>query len=193
MESNQIASLIYLTLLGAVIATSFFAANRKNCGKLAHYAAIWGLIFIGVIAAVGLWSDIRSTVLPQQAVYTADGRIEVPRGADGHYHLTLHISGTPVHFLVDTGATDVVLSRADARRLGIDPDTLAYYGQARTANGLVRTARVRLEDVRLGEIVDPRLNAWVNDGELDTSLLGMAYLQNFAKIEIERDRLILTR
>ena len=41
----------------------------------------------------------------------ADARIEVPRSNDGHYHLTLDVNGTPVDFMVDTGASGVVLSQ----------------------------------------------------------------------------------
>ena len=98
----------------------------------------------------------------------------------------------PVQFVVDTGASDMVLTRSDARRLGIDPAGLAYVGQAQTANGVVQTARVRLHDVRLGTTTLPEVGASVNAGQLDTSLLGMSVLRRFSKIEIAGDRMILT-
>jgi aspartyl protease family protein len=94
--------------------------------------------------------------------------------------------------MVDTGATNVVLSRRDAERLGIDPASLVYLGQAQTANGIVRTARVKLNDVQLGSWQDETLAAWVNDGEMDGSLLGMDYLGKF-HIELAADRLLLRR
>ena len=50
----------------------------------------------------------------------------------------------PVRFMVDTGASDIVLSRRDAERVGIEPGSLSYLGRARTANGAVATAPVRL-------------------------------------------------
>jgi aspartyl protease family protein len=148
------------------------------------------MIFVGVIAGYGLWGDIRSSITPQQQI--SGERIEVPRAADGHYYLTLTIAGTKVPFMVDTGASNVVLTRADARRLGIDPDVLNYFGEANTANGVVRTARVKLTDVELGPVKDAVLTAYVNDGEMDGSLLGMDYLGRF-RIEIAGDRMILTR
>ena len=103
--------------------------------------------------------------------------MEVPRAFDGHYYLTLDLNGVPVDFVVDTGATDMVLTRADAARIGLDPDALAYTGVAGTANGQVRTARVRLDEVSLGGILDRNLPASVNEGVMDTSLLGMSYLR----------------
>ena len=62
-----------------------------------------------------------------------------------------------------------------------------------TANGIVRTARVTLNDVRLGNIQDAAVSAYVNEAEMDGSLLGMDYLSRFERIEIARGRLILTR
>lgn len=195
MTADDIGRLTYLVLLGAVLLAYVLIANRDRLGQVVRSALLWGLIFLGAIAAVGLWQDVRDQVRPQQAVMTdaAGTRIEVPRAPDGHYYLTLDIAGTPVRFVVDTGATDMVLSRADARRVGIDLDGLRYSGRAITANGSVRTARVRLPEVALGRIVDRDVTAWVNEGEMDLSLLGMGYLQRFSRIEIERNRLILTR
>lgn len=179
-------------LLTAAIVGSYLLHNRGNMGKVAQQAAIWVLIFMGVIAVVGLWGDIRTSVMPQQAMLS-DSRIEVPRSPDGHYYLTLGINGTPVRFVVDTGATDMVLSQQDAARTGLNPDGLAYLGSAQTANGTVRTAAVRLESVTLGDFTDRNLGAVVNQGQLAGSLLGMGYLGLFDRIEIANGQLVLTR
>ncbi|KPP87334.1 MAG: aspartyl protease family protein [Rhodobacteraceae bacterium HLUCCA08] len=192
MTGDQIARFAYLALLGAAVAGWFFAQNRDSMGKTLQQAAIWVFLFIGTIAAVGLWTDIRGDIAPRQAVME-DGTIEVPRAEDGHYYLTLQINGTPIRFVVDTGATEMVLSRADAKRVGIDPDNLAYLGNAYTANGIVRTASVRLDSVALGPITDYDLRAVVNEGDLFGSLLGMGYLDRFDRIEIEGGRLVLHR
>jgi len=193
MPGDDIARLLYLVLLGSAIAGYFLLSNRQRLGQVAQQAAVWGLIFVGAIAGVGLWSDIRQDVAPRQTVFGEEARVEVPRAADGHYYMTVEVNGTPVRFVVDTGATDVVLTREDARRAGLDPDALDYYGQARTANGVVRTAPVRLEEVALGPIEDRGVRAFVNAGEMRESLLGMGYLNRFERIEFVRDRMILTR
>ena len=99
----------------------------------------------------------------------------------------------PVRFLVDTGASELVLSLADAARVGIDPASSAFVGRARTANGMVATAPVRLGRVEFGGFSDSGVPASVGGGELDVSLLGMSYLDRFASIEIEGDRMTLRR
>ena len=92
MDSVSTGHLIYLIVLGLAVAGWFFAQNRESLGKTTQQALIWGLIFIGVIGAVGVWQDIRDDVMPRQSV-VGDGRIEVPLARDGHYYLTLNIEG----------------------------------------------------------------------------------------------------
>jgi aspartyl protease family protein len=193
MDTNDLGRLTYLILLGLVILFWFLVQNRQSLGKTLQQALVWGLLFLGVIAAFGLWSDIRQTVRPMQTVISDEGRITLPRAPDGHYYLTAEVNGTPIRFLVDTGATDIFLSRADAISAGLDLAELAFIGSAMTANGQVRTAPVRLESIRLGEIEDRGLRAFVNEGEMRESLLGMTYLQRFASVEIRQGALILTR
>ena len=191
MDGETIARLGYLALLLAVLGGWLLVEFRGRAGLAMRTAAAWGLIVIGLMAGYGLWQDIRTDMAPRQAVMEG-GEIRVPRAEDGHYYLTLTIAGTPVQFMADTGASGVVLAEADARRLGLDPDNLMYLGEARTANGTVRTARVTLEDVELGPYAEPTMSAWVNEGEMDISLLGMDYLGRF-RIEIDRGEMILRR
>jgi len=193
MDGDTTARLIYLGLFLLVIGGYFIVANRDRMGQMARQASLWGLIFLGAIAGFGLWQDIRDDIIPRQSVFAEDARIEVPRAFDGHYYLTLHIDGTPVQFVVDTGATDIVLSHEDAARIGIDLNTLIYSGSANTANGVVRTARTRLDELALGSIIDRNVPVWVNEGEMNGSLLGMAYLQRFERLEISNGKLVLER
>ena len=192
MDSEETGRLIYLVLLGSVIAGYFLISNRARMGEMARQAALWGFIFIGVIVAYGLWSDVSNTVLPRQSAFE-NGRIEVPIRTDGHFHLTLHVGEVPVEFIVDTGASGVVLTQDDAERVGIDTASLIFGGRASTANGEVRTARVRLEDVSLGDLDEGTLRAFVNEGELDSSLLGMSYLRRFGRVEFTPRTLVLER
>jgi aspartyl protease family protein len=195
MSVDQSMQLLYLVLLGGVIGGYFFLANRHRLGRLVQMGAIWFFIFVGMVLVVGLWDDVTRTAMPRQDVMLVDGAtvIEVPRERDGHYHMTLGVNGAPIRFIVDTGATDLVLSREDAARAGLDLDELRYFGRAFTANGEVRTAQVRLDEVRVGEIVDTFVPAVVNEGDMRVSLLGMSYLQEFGRIEIADDTLRLVR
>lgn len=193
MGDYEIGRFIYLAILLVAVGSWVFVQNRQSLGKTLQMFAVWGFIFLGVIASYGLWHDIRQTVRPQQNVAVDAGRVEVPRAPDGHYYLTLDVNGAAIEFLVDTGASQVVLNERDARRAGIDTENLAYLGRAQTANGEVRTASVWIDEMSLGGITDTGVRVWVNQGALDQSLLGMGYLQRWSSIEIRNGALVLTR
>ncbi|HEY0275556.1 MAG TPA: TIGR02281 family clan AA aspartic protease [Paenirhodobacter sp.] len=184
--------LIFYLLLLMAFGGYFFVALRKDFSKTLQQVSVWALLFLGLIGAYGLKDDIRQNLFPAQSVLPG-GRIEVPVGPDGHYYLTAEVNGVPVRFVVDTGASQIVLTRRDAERAGIDTRALAYVGQANTANGTVATAPVRLKTVDLGPIHDSDLRAVVNGGEMDGSLMGMAYLTRFARVEFGGDRMVLER
>lgn len=193
MTSDETARLIYLSILVAVIGGTFIVSNRLNMGQMLRQALLWALIFLGVVAGYGLWQDVGQDLVPRQAVFAEDARVVVPRSRDGHYHLRLEADGVPVDFIVDTGATSIVLTREDAQRIGINLDDLVYTGVAQTANGTVRSARAMVSSLTLGEIEDRNVTVWVNNAEMPGSLLGMAYLQRFDRIEIADNTLVLHR
>lgn len=193
MSAIDTGHLIFLVLLGLMVLAMFVIGNRQSLNKTLQQAAIWGLIFVGAIAAVGLWGDIQRVTGTARAVTQQNGQITVPRSPDGHYYLSLDINGVPLRFVVDTGATDLVLRQSDAVRAGLSPDQLAYTAQANTANGVVALAPVRLDTVALGPHRDENVRAVVNQAPMQMSLLGMGYLQRWGSITIANNTLTLTR
>ncbi len=191
MSGETIAQVGYLALILVALGGWAIVEFRGRMGFALRAALAWGLIFLAVVAGYGIWSDVKSD-LTQSAVVRDDGRIEIPRAPDGHFYMTLDINDTPIRFMADTGATAMVLTQADAASIGIDPASLDYDGEAMTANGVVRTARVRLPQVAFGAHLDENFPAYVNEGQLDGSLLGMEYLSAF-RIEIDGPKMILRR
>jgi len=195
MDANDSPRLIYLGILLVAILGGVLIANRGRMGQVFQQGAIWFFIFLGTALVFGNWDRIQRTLVPAQSFVSGDGGtvIELPRRFDGHYYMTLRINGELVEFVVDTGASDIVLSADDARGVGLDLRDLAYMGRAQTANGMIRTAQVFLDEVRVGDMIENDVRAIVGEGDLGISLLGMSYLQHFGKIEIENDTLRLIR
>lgn len=189
MDGETLARVGYLAVILVALGGWVLVEFRQRMGQALRMGLAWGLIFVGIVAGYGLWSDIRRDVMPIQEV-VQDGAVEVPRSADGHYYLTLMIDGTGVPFMVDTGASGMVLAGKDAEALGIDLDSLEFRGQAYTANGVVRTARVTLDEVELGPFRNERFGAFVTEGALEQSLLGMDYLGQF-RMEFDGGKLVL--
>lgn len=192
MDDFDTARFFYLAILLGAIGVYTLVSYRRALGQMIRHAILWALIFIGVLAGYGLWQDIAPRLAPVQITH-GTGVIEIPKDARGHFVLIADVNGKPIEFLVDTGASVVVLSREDAQKSGISLDNLAFTGIANTANGSVKTAAVKIDTINVGGVQDDDVRAYVTSGELFGSLLGMSYLQRFEKIEISRDKLILTR
>ncbi len=185
-------NIIYLVVLLVGLVGFTLINRRPNFSQMGKALALWGVIFMTILVGVLLWNDLRGQIQPQQVVLT-DQAVTVPRAADGHFYLTLEVNGTPTRFVVDTGATAIVLTRADAEAAGVDTGSLVFSGRANTANGTVETAPVRLDTLALGGSLDTGVRAVVNNGEMDESLLGMSYLSRFSRLEIADGQLLLER
>lgn len=131
-----------------------------------------------------------SATSPQQPT-ASDADATIAKAADGHFWADAVVDGRPVRFLVDTGATTVALTLDDARSLGLDPDGLTYSYTVMTANGSEKAAPVRLGLVAVGRAEVTNVQAFVLQGGLQTSLLGMSYLGRLAKFEATPDSLVL--
>ena len=113
-----------------------------------------------------------------------------PVDARGHVLLDAVVNGAPVRFLVDTGASLVVLTPADARAAGLDPGGLAFDARASTANGVVRMAPVTLREIRLGQLAVGDVPGAVVEN-LNVSLLGVSFLSRLRSYEMRDGRLTI--
>lgn len=117
-----------------------------------------------------------ATPVAEAAVGASGTDAQVVKGADGHYWAEANIDGKAVRVLVDTGASVVALTRADALRLGVDPEPEAFTGTVQTASGVVRAAPVQLKTISVAGARVDRVQALVVEQGLEYSLLGMSYL-----------------
>lgn len=190
MDPSDWPRLVYLAVIVAALLGAYLLASRRNIRKFVTHSGFWLFAFIGTVVVFGLWDDIRNTAMPRSAV-VSDEKITLRREYDGHFYSMVRINGEPIRFLVDTGASELVLSKPDAEAVGLDIGELQFWGRASTANGEVRTASATLSEVRLGSRIERNFRASVNEGEMDISLLGQSYLRGFAKIEIAGDTMSL--
>jgi aspartyl protease family protein len=104
-------------------------------------------------------------------------RASIYRNPKGMFTKVGSINGLPVNFLVDTGASAIAMSTREARRLGLNYRMEGKKIVVRTASGLSSAYAVKLNVVKLGDIVQRNIDAIVIDGdESATVLLGMSYL-----------------
>ncbi|MCC6467046.1 MAG: TIGR02281 family clan AA aspartic protease [Alphaproteobacteria bacterium] len=203
---------LVIGVLWAVLMLSAFIARARQ-GPIAHlvrYAAAWLLIGLGLLTVYSFraelfgWRDrVVAELVPQRGL-PARGQgdtgepgsqygnsISFRSREGGHYVVEAHVNGAPIRFMVDTGASDVVLTPADARRVGLNPNTLDYSRRYNTANGVVAGAPVVLDRVRVGPIEIENVRASVNKAEMAGSLLGMSFLGRLSGYEVQNGILTL--
>lgn len=181
-----------------LVASGVLASRRLNLGKAVRYLAIWAAVVAGLVAVYGFRGELellRGRMLgelePSIGQEMAGGLMEFRRGGDGHFYVSADVNGRPVRFLVDTGASDIVLSPADARKLGFRLNALNFNQYYETANGTGRGATVRLNSIAVGQIRFRDVRATVNDAPMSESLLGLSFLDRLSGYEVRGDSLIL--
>lgn len=112
-------------------------------------------------------------------------------GPGGHFWVQATLDGEPIELVIDTGATDITLSLADARRLGFEKGRLQFDRAYQSANGVILGAPVRIRELRIGQQSLYDVDAVVVDAPLEVSLLGMSFLRRLDSYGVERGRLVL--
>ena len=138
--------------------------------------------------------DTYASVSPPRAanyLLNSERRARLHRSDDGHYYADVAVNGTPIRMIVDTGATKVALSRADARKAGLLLSDKDYSASGLAVAGTIKMAPIVIERMHMGEIDLRDVSAVVFDADEGPSLLGMSFLNRMSNIEIHNNDLIL--
>ncbi|MEZ5874472.1 MAG: TIGR02281 family clan AA aspartic protease [Hyphomicrobiales bacterium] len=211
-ESGMIAGLdattfgyvaFFLALL-VYIAGGLVTRYAGGASAMIRDAVTWLALGLGLVTIYAYKDDLMpiaarvvGELLPGTAMtveQSAGGvtEVKIRRRLDGHFTATVDINGKPISMIVDTGASSIVLRPEDARKAGIDPDTLTYRIPVLTANGRTVAARVRLKEVAIGPLDRTEVDALVaRPGALTQSLLGMSFLSRLRSYEFSGDFLTL--
>ena len=144
-------------------------------------------------AELGLEQSQNAGPAPRQIARTTATGAEtvIPAGRNGHFLVTAEVEGVEILFLVDTGASQVILTAEDAERLGHRVEFLEFSERFQTANGEIRGAPLLLSELRIGDLEIEDVRASVIRAPMSTSLLGMSFLSRLAGYEVGEEGLIL--
>lgn len=203
INNDQFANALYLMPIAALLSAGILAGSRGSMPTVLRQLAIWLVIILCLVSVYLYRYDLQrfgdrllAGLMPGRAVVvtTQDGAQEVilNKSMSGHFETNALINGAQVHMLVDTGASSVVLSHADAQAVGINPENLSYTVSVMTANGRTSAAPTRLSEIAIGPIVRRNISALVaQEGQLDQSLLGMTFLSTLGSLQMQTDELKL--
>lgn len=111
-------------------------------------------------------------------------------GRTGHFFVPIRLNGQSLHLLIDTGATATVFKQSDARRAGLNPTNLRYVHPVRTANGVVKMARVNIAELKIGGAVFWNVLVLISPRN-DVSVLGVRTLSRFKSYTVAGNTLTL--
>lgn len=191
--------LLALTI-GAIllaVGAGMFTATRPRLGQAMRNTAYFGLVAVLLLTVAqlaghnsrseaALWLDRTrpAEIVGKETV--------IALRADGHFWVEAQLNGTPVEFLVDTGATYTGVSRRVAEHVGLQPDENDAGVILETANGPIVARMAEANSLRFGGIEANALPVAIGpDGEVDTNVIGMSLLSQLAGWRVEGNRLIL--
>lgn len=117
--------------------------------------------------------------------------VVLQREADGHFYTNASVNGTPIRVMIDTGASSIALTRADAQKSGLFLSENDFNEVGRGAGGEIRLRRVLFDRVAVGSIEARGVSGVVIGGDGDISLLGQSFLATLGSVTIEGDRMVL--
>ena len=184
--------------LGMAVLIGARLLSGRLAGGTGKHLAIWTAVVMVLVLGysfrddlTGVFQRVRSELVPSYPVQAAGGDLVIARDQDGGFVVMGQVNGQPVRFLVDTGSSDIVLSPADAKRLGVDPSALTFGKPVETANGLGYGAPFTADTLKVGSISLTQVPMSINKAPMSTSLLGMAFFNRMKSFRVEGDRLFI--
>ena len=209
ISDTELARLVTGTALLIVIGSSLAVSYRGRGSLALKQAVMWlgAALFLVVIytyraefqtagnRVLGELVPGTAITLQNSGADAVDNNIvAITADRSGQFSISATVSGTYVEMILDTGASQVVLTEFDARRVGINVDELVFSVPVKTANGETRMAAVRLDDVDVGSINVSSVRGLVaKPDDLGTSLLGMSFLKSLSSFEVRGNQVILRR
>ena len=182
----------------ALASSGLLFVRQFNLKQTARNVLIWvaagGVLIIGFsfqneMKELGL--RLRSNLIPGYPIETGDHELTLSEGGGGHFLVYGMVNGTRIRFLIDTGATDIVLDPADATRIGLDLDQLKFDIPFGSANGIGYGARAVVGRLIVGPIEFSDVRVSINKAGMGSSLLGMAFLKRLKSYSFSGGKLIL--
>jgi len=182
LKQSDILSLSLVAVLTAAV-VAIFVVPRLEAVETAEAETVAEAPTV-IAASVRPQETAREKPLPNKSAV-------LRQKPDGHYWGLADVDGFPVNFMVDTGASVVVLTFEDAKRLRLKPDELDYKWKISTAGGETKGASVLLGSIRIGGVEIENVEAMILREGLDQNLLGMSFLGELYSYEFRREQLII--
>lgn len=198
IDTDKLFQILFYVFLILSIASSLFPRLVGKREFTVNSIILWVVTFIVVVVAynyrhVVVNSPVFAQFFPAKGIVTSANLIIYKKAYDGHFYIDTTINNKKLRFLVDTGASDVIISLEDAKFLGYDVSNLNFTKTYITANGKVSAAPIVIKQLWLadGAVVVQDVKAAVTLGKQSGSLLGISFLERFNRYSFSGDDLTI--
>lgn len=167
---------------------------KETVRNILMWVGVGGVLLIGFSFQEELFAlgrRLRADLIPGTPVQTSANEMVISASEGGGFHVYGKVNGVLMRFLIDTGASSIVLSPADAKRLGLDLATLDFNRPYETANGIGYGASAEVDELTVGHIRLTHVPVSINGAPMSSSLLGMTFLNRMKSFSITGRKLVL--
>jgi aspartyl protease family protein len=199
INTSLIPQILFFVILIFFLVRGYITNRRETKSIPITNILLWLMIFVMLIIGYAFRFELESfkkrilaVIIPSYSWTNEQGELVIARNQDGHFYLDATTTDNhKIKFLIDTGATDIAITKNDAIKLGFNLSNLKYTKQYNTANGTSFAAPVRIKQLTIGKKTFYNLEAHISSGGLDISLLGMSLIGEFKNFKITNDLLIM--
>ncbi len=174
---------IYPIALLILFSGGLWHAFRKDTRGFFRIVLGWIMVFSALIFGYDMYHNYKINQITQKLQGTAPDYII--KKNEAHFYTNVSVNGVTLSFMIDSGATFVVLTKESAEKAGINVDAIKEYAIVSTANGEKMEKMTYAKEMKLGNVIFKDIRIAVSEEGLDTNLLGNSFMKNFSqKLEI---------
>ncbi len=197
MTEDQNINLVFAIGALVLVASALFS-RRMGLGEVIRSVLGWIAIFAIFIVAfsykselTAVWHKVTGELTGANDQKVVGGTLKIRQSADGHYWADAEVNGTPVRFLIDSGATTTAINLNTAQASNVEIHDSSFPTYLNTANGMVEAQRGTVETLRVGPMMALDLPVVVADAFGDSNVIGMNFLSEMKSWRVENGEMIL--
>lgn len=197
MTEDQNINLVFAIGAMVLVASALFS-RRIGLGEIVRSVLSWIAIFAIFIVMfsyqheiVGVWNKVTGELTGANDQQVVGGTLKIRQSPDGHYWADAEVNGTPVRFLIDSGATTTAINLKTAQAANVDVNEGGFPTYLNTANGTVEAQRGTIKSLRVGPMMALDLPVVVAEAFGDSNVLGMNFLSEMKSWRVEQGEMIL--
>lgn len=197
---NMFSDSVYLVITGSVlglasVVSTIHAFLSIRAGSASPWVALHPGVLLPFVVIIGLLADVwgvRSALWHRATMTSLDSEgISFSRADDGHFRPRVSVNGSILQVMVDPESKHILLSQADAKRIGIDLSAATFDVLLDGPDGPQPAEAISLNKVQLLGVSMIDVPAFVPKRDLAISMFGREFLDRTRDWGVKGDTLMV--